>query len=99
MNARDLLRVVAAVLLILCGLDARSGDKKAYSNDDLHRISATVESIDRHSRRVVLASPDGQRGSFVAGPQVHNLDRVNPGDHVVLSYRLGITAHIKPSDT
>ena len=46
---------------------------------------ATVVSVDRTTREVVLSTPDGRQTTVVAGPNVTNLGRLNPGDRLTIT--------------
>ena len=45
-------------------------------------VQATVESVNRQTREVVLKTADGETMEIVAGPEVRNLDQVRRGDIV-----------------
>ena len=44
--------------------------------------TATVTGIDRTSRQVTLTTPDGERRTYVLGPEVRNFDQIHIGDRV-----------------
>ena len=46
---------------------------------------ATVVSVDMTTRDVVLSTPDGRQTTVVAGPNVTNLGRLNPGDRLTIT--------------
>ena len=46
---------------------------------------ATVVSVDMTTRDVVLSTPDGRQTTVVAGPNVTNLGRINPGDRLTIT--------------
>ncbi|MDB5376308.1 MAG: hypothetical protein JWR00_754 [Rubritepida sp.] len=61
--------------------------------------TATVESIDRTTRQVVLRGEDGTMETIVAGPNVRNLAQVHVGDTVVLEFGEAlIVALANPAD-
>jgi hypothetical protein len=61
--------------------------------------TATVESIDRTTRQVVLRGEDGTIETIVAGPNVRNLAQVHAGDTVVLEFGEAlIVALANPAD-
>lgn len=60
----------------------RPGPTVAYTTE----VAATVESVDPQKREVVLRGPGGNLFAVLAGPAVENLDRVKPGDRVVVRY-------------
>lgn len=62
-------------------------------------VTATVESIDRTTRQIVLRGEDGSFETIVAGPNVRNLAQVRPGDTVVLEFGEAlIVALANPAD-
>jgi hypothetical protein len=61
-------------------------------------IVATVESVDQQSREVLLRGPGGNLVNVEAGPEVRNLDRVKPGDHVVVRYIEALAASLARAD-
>ena len=46
---------------------------------------ATVVSVDMTTREVVLSTRDGRQTTVVAGPEVTNLGRLNPGDRLTIT--------------
>jgi hypothetical protein len=46
---------------------------------------ATVVSVNMTTREVVLSTPDGRQTTVVAGPNVTNLGRLNPGDRLTIT--------------
>ena len=77
---------------------APAGSKSAI-HDEFQEFKAQVESVDAKSRTVVLKTPSGESEEFSVDPQVRNLDKVKPGDKVVLRYHVGVAAEIKPGGT
>ncbi|MCM2310150.1 MAG: hypothetical protein NDI84_02005 [Steroidobacteraceae bacterium] len=49
-------------------------------------VTATVASIDHQTRAVTLKADDGQEYSFVASEEARNLDQVQVGDVVTITY-------------
>lgn len=72
---------------------------------DVTRVTATVDAVDQKTRNVTLKRNDGQKVSFVASPEVRNLDKLAVGDLVTLEYgeavamRLAKTTKTKPERT
>ncbi len=60
-------------------------------------ISATAEviAVDPSTRNVALRLNDGSEVAFQAGPQVRNLDQVEAGDAVRVSYLESIVYHLR----
>jgi hypothetical protein len=67
--------------------------------DQLHQMTATVQTVNVADRTVVLVGPDGAPTEVSVGPEVRNFEQVKPGDHVVVSYYEGFAAEVKPSST
>jgi hypothetical protein len=55
---------------------------------------ATVVSVDLTTREVVLSTPDGRQTMVVAGPNVTNLGRLNPGDRLTITINDAIAVKI-----
>ncbi|HWL83213.1 MAG TPA: hypothetical protein VNR89_19860 [Roseomonas sp.] len=71
------------------------GTTVAYTTE----VAATVESINRQTREVVLRGAGGRLFNVEAGPAVENLDRVQPGDRVVVRYIEALAASLaKPGE-
>src|SRR5215470_4462186 len=62
-------------------------------NSRIRQAQATVQALDPATREVTLNGPKGQF-SVVAGPEVKNLDKVQVGDKVTVSYYEGIAAQM-----
>lgn len=87
--------VVVAVLLTAC---TTPGPDTAERAEVLYR-EAVVETVDLNSREVLLTAENGNRASFVAGPEVRNLEQVEPGDKVRIGYYEGVAARMAdPAD-
>lgn len=68
-------------------------------SDRLVQKTAIVEAVYMPSRMVALRTEDGVQSAVVVGPEVRNLDQVEVGDHVVVSYYEGIAAEVKKPGT
>ena len=55
---------------------------------------ATVVSVDMTTREVVLSTPDGRLTTVVAGQDVTNLGRLNPGDKLSITYNDAIAVQM-----
>ena len=55
---------------------------------------ATVVSVDMTTREVVLSTPDGRQTTVVAGPDVTNLGRLNPGDKLTITFNDAIAVQM-----
>jgi hypothetical protein len=65
--------------------------------DKLVEKTATVEAVYLPTRMVALRGEDGRTATVMAGPEVRNLDQVQVGDRVTVSYYEGIAAEVKKS--
>jgi hypothetical protein len=52
----------------------------------MYTTNAVVSAVDKETRSVTLATPDGHKTTFKAGPDVRNFDQIAVGDNV--------TAHV-----
>jgi Cu/Ag efflux protein CusF len=62
-------------------------------------ITATVVSIDQATRMVTLKGPKGKEVTVQAGPEVQNLDKVQPGDQVTAHYQSAVAVQVMPADS
>lgn len=70
-------------------------DDGTYTRSNAVNVTATVEAIDHATRQVTLLGPDGKRQSFRVGEQVRNLDQVQKGDTVALTYYQSVMVAVK----
>jgi len=66
---------------------------KPVVHSQIRQAEATVQTVDPATREVTLRGPKGPF-SVVAGPEVRNLDKVQAGDKVTVSYYEGIAAQM-----
>jgi hypothetical protein len=72
----------------------------AYLDESrLIEVTATVEDVDYASRLVVIKGPEGTMNAIVAGPQVKNLEQVEPGDQIKIAYYQSVAVDLmKPGE-
>jgi hypothetical protein len=87
-----------AVAMVAVATAAFAGDKPLSRSESV-QLRATVETIDQATRTLVLKGESGERAVVVAGPDVRNLTQVKEGDTVLLTYKIGLAATIKPRGT
>jgi hypothetical protein len=58
-------------------------------------VSASVESIDKEKRLVILKRPEGNVFAVAAGPEVRNFDQIKVGDQVIVSHYEAISLELK----
>ena len=87
--------VLGTVLAACDGLPTRA---PAQSETSI-RTTATVVSIDRTARRVVLAPEDGGQVTVYAGNEIRNLDQIEVGDTVVTDYFRSVVAQVASPDS
>ena len=63
------------------------------------QLVATVESVDMSTRQVLLRTPDGNRATVVAGPEVRNLPQLRAGDRVNVTYHEAIAVQMAQPGT
>ncbi len=56
---------------------------------------ATVTKVDRDSRKVTVKTADGHTATIHAGPEVRNLDQIDPGDQVRMVYYESVAFDVK----
>jgi hypothetical protein len=66
---------------------------KPAVTSQLHKVEATVESIDSANRELSLRGPRGPV-TVAVGPDAKNFDQIHVGDKVVVSYYQGIAAQM-----
>jgi hypothetical protein len=84
--------VMGLVLVALAACAHRSPEP--FVKDELVQVTATVEAVDLPARLVSLRGPNGP-ATIRVGPQVSNLENVQVGDEVVVSYYEAIAAEMK----
>jgi len=67
--------------------------EKPAVTSQLHKVEATVESIDSANRELSLRGPRGPV-TVAVGPDAKNFDKIHVGDKVVVSYYQGIAAQM-----
>ncbi len=61
--------------------------------------SAVVQTIDMETRQVLLKTEEGRTLTIVAGPEVRNLDQVEPGDRVKAVYYESVAVRMAAAET
>ena len=62
-------------------------------------LTATVVEIDHKTRKITLKAADGRTESFVVGEAAKNLDQVQKGDVVVVTYAEALAYEVKKGGT
>ncbi|MFO0690036.1 MAG: hypothetical protein U0900_15170 [Myxococcota bacterium] len=96
--------VLALLCIALSGCALFRDEEPLYRSgtisENLVSSTAQVIAIDPSTRNVALRMPDGSEVAFQAGPQVRNLDQVEAGDSVRVSYMESIVYHLrKPGES
>lgn len=58
-------------------------------------VTAKVSKVDHETRMVTLTTSDGESVTFEAGPEVRNLDQLEPGDKVRAEYYESVVYEVK----
>src|SRR6516165_919506 len=61
---------------------------------ELYTAKAVVAAVDKATRAVTLATPDGQKTTFKAGEEARNFDQIAVGDHVTANIWEGLSIHL-----
>jgi hypothetical protein len=69
-----------------------------YSETATKTATAKVTILDQATRRVTLQEQNGDTFAFTAGPQVRNLDQIQVGDLVAVTYTETFTIEVKRGD-
>ena len=85
--------------LALAGCAGVQPSTRTAASGETVVAQATVESVDQATRQIVLVTPDGQRESFVAGPEVRNLAQIEKGDTVTLGFHDSVVLSMAAPDT
>ena len=94
MKSRLVAALAGAVLLTAC---AEPGPTSA-ERSELTVLRAVVESVDVEGRQVLLKGESGRLSTFTAGPDVRNLDQVEPGDTVEIAYYEAVALQMADPD-
>lgn len=62
-------------------------------------LTATVVSVDPKAHFVTLRDPNGKETTIEAGPGIHNLDQLKPGDVVTTHYLRAVALQLLPADS
>jgi len=90
---RYALIVVTCTCIAAC---AQTRKPERLEIGDSQRVEATIEAINPTNRQVVLLAPDDSRLLVEVGLDVRNFDQIRAGDRVVVTYRAGVIAEVKP---
>jgi hypothetical protein len=85
--------------VVLASLGASSLAAQPVVISDLVEGKAVVESVDLKSRTVLLRDDHGDLETIIASPEVRNLARVNPGDHVLVSVHRSVALEMSKADS
>lgn len=77
---------------------APNSDKPYISASRSETLSAVVDAVNYETREVTLTGSRGNTVSFVAGPDVRNLEQVNVGDHVLAELYEEVTISVQAAD-
>ncbi len=75
-----------AACAIVATLAACETPPEPASRELTLETTAVVQTIDMETRQVLLRTENGRMLTIIAGPEVRNLDQVEPGDRVKATY-------------
>ena len=85
----------SAALVFIAGCASTPKPPQQVVSENLIERSATVSAVDTRRRMLTLATADGEKAEVMLDPTVKNIDRIEVGDKVVVSYYQGIAAELK----
>lgn len=95
-----LLAVSLLICVPLCSAQtAQTDEQRPFVRHESAHLTASVASVDPKRRSIVLVTPSGERSEFAVGPEVKNFSQIKAGDHVVLSYFVGVITQLRPPGT
>jgi hypothetical protein len=94
---RRTLLATAPCLLALAACQPEPPPTTAVMEMEAGRIVATIESVDRTKREVLLSGPRGGLLTVRAGQQVRNFDRLRAGQRVAVRYDAAVAAWMAPA--
>uniref|UniRef100_UPI004047B8C6 hypothetical protein n=1 Tax=Polynucleobacter sp. TaxID=2029855 RepID=UPI004047B8C6 len=70
------------------------GDKpmvieSAVTNNSYEMYEGNVMMVDKKTRTIIFKNKEGE-SKFVAGPEIKNFDQIKKGDHLSVTYSLGV---------
>lgn len=93
-SARSL--TLATVLILgTLGVACKTEPPKPVRQESLQTVTATVEAVYLPTRMLVLRGEQNTTAAVIVGPDVRNLEQVQPGDRVVVSYYQALAAAMK----
>jgi hypothetical protein len=90
--------IIAAAALASGCASSKEKPLPTVEKSNTVEATATVKAIDPKTRKVTLVEKDGKPYSFVASPQVRNLDQVKVGDTVRVRYTESLAVQVKRND-
>jgi len=63
--------------------------------EDTFNLTTTITDIDKSNRLITLASPEGGKTTYTAGPQIRNFDQLKVGDKVNATFTEKMTIFVK----
>ena len=90
--------IAAAAALLLPGLALAQQPQQPTVVSRSAETTATVESVDRQTRSVVVRREDGSFATIQAGPQVRNFAQIKPGDRIRATYVEAVAAALAKAD-
>ena len=89
---------IAVALAAAIALPARA-DRHGAKREDAATITAEIIAIDHESRDVLMRGENGTYLDMIAGPEVRNLDQVEVGDILTITYFESVAAHIADANS
>ena len=91
-----MLRHALALALACIALASIAQQTGSFEAERTVRIAATIQAVTQGDRHVTLQKADGSKVIVRAGPAAENLNEIRSGDKVVVVYREGLVAEVRP---
>jgi hypothetical protein len=85
-----------SVVLACVPLAALTQQTESFEAERTVQLTGTIHAISQGDGHVTLLKSDGSKLSVQAGSAIKNLDQISSGDKVVVVYREGLVAQIRP---
>lgn len=96
---RILVGAVCALSLVACSakreVDETGTVQAATVEERVVEAHATVTKVDKAKRTVTIKRADGHSVALDLGPEVQNIDQIDPGDEVVATYYESVAFDVK----
>lgn len=98
-SVRTIVGVACALSLVACAAKREVSESGTVAAATVEEAAieghATVTKVDRKNRKVTVKRTDGHSVTLEMGPEVRNLDQIDPGDEVKVVYYESVAFDVK----